>query len=442
MEPGMLSLLGLLGALALLIVLAMRGVNLFVATPLCAAVVTVSSGLPFLPDADAGISNDFVTTYMAGFSGFIASWFFMFLFGSLFGKLMEDCGAAESVARWVIARLGVHRAALAVVFACVVLTYGGVSLFVVAFSVYPTALSLFRAANLPRRFIPAALGFGSITITMTAAGSPEIQNWIPIKYLHTSPWAGWQASLLAALVMAALGHWWLSRMIRRAQERGEVFEARENDPVQERQDLPSPLLSLIPLGVVLALSFLLHERWHTAALIVALLCGCLATAAIGWRRLREPAKALADGSTGALIAIGNTAAVVGFGAVAKTAPAFASTVDWITHLPGGGVVNAAIAVSLIAAMTGSASGGQAIALPIIAPLFLGQGVSADQMHRSVALASGALDAMPHNGYIVTTIRAICGETHKAAYWPMAAMTVVVPTVGLVVCLVSFLLGLD
>ena len=196
--------------------------------------------------------------------------------------------------------------------------------------------------------------------------------------------------------------------------------------------------------MVLALSFLLHERLHTAALIVALFAGCVATALVGWRQLRAPGKALAEGSTGALVAIGNTAAVVGFGAVAKSAPAFALTVDWITHLPGGGIVNAAIAVSLIAAMTGSASGGQAIALPILAPLYLlGQGVDAAQLHRSVALASGALDAMPHNGcYIVTTIRAICGETHKAAYWPMAAMTMAVPTLGLVICLVLFSLGSD
>jgi len=437
----MLSLIGLLVGLALLIVLAMRGVNLFIATPLCAAVVALSSGLPLVPLSDATPATDLVSLYMQGFSGFIASWFFMFLFGSLFGKLMEDCGAAESVARWVIARIGAQHAALAIVVACVLLTYGGVSLFVVAFSVYPTALSLFRAADLPRRFIPAALGFGSITITMTAAGSPEIQNWIPIKYLHTSPWAGWQASLVAALAMALLGQWWLNRMIAAAKARGEHFETRQGDPAEERDGLPSPALSLIPLMVVLTLSFMLHERLHTAALIVALFAGCLVTAALGWRQLRAPGKALAEGSTGALVAIGNTAAVVGFGAVAKAAPAFGATVDWITHLPGGGIVNAAIAVSLIAAMTGSASGGQAIALPILAPLYLGQGVDPSQLHRSVALASGALDAMPHNGYIVTTIRAICGETHAAAYWPMAAMTVAVPTLGLVVCLACFALGL-
>jgi H+/gluconate symporter-like permease len=437
----MLSFIGLAGGLALLIALAMRGVNLFIATPLCAALVALTSGLPLLPVGDATGTGDLVGTYMTGFSGFIASWFFMFLLGSIFGKLMEDTGAAESVARWVIDRIGVRHAALAVVLACVVLTYGGVSLFVVAFSVYPTALSLFRAADLPRRFIPAALGFGSITITMTAAGSPEIQNWIPIKFLKTSPWAAWEASLVAAIVMAVLGHWWLNRMLARAKARGERFEPRDDDPQISRTELPSPLLSLVPLALVLALSFALHEMLHTGALIVALFAGCVATAAVGWRHLNMPGKALADGSTGALVAIGNTAAVVGFGAVAKAAPAFAETVTWITHLPGGGIVNAAIAVSLIAAMTGSASGGQAIALPILAPLYLGQGVNADQLHRSVALASGALDAMPHNGYIVTTIRAICGETHKAAYWPMAAMTMVVPTLGLVVCLVCFALGL-
>ncbi|MEO8460252.1 MAG: Na+/H+ antiporter NhaC family protein, partial [Dokdonella sp.] len=303
-----------------------------------------------------------------------------------------------------------------------------------------TALSLFRAADLPRRFIPAALGFGSISITMTAAGSPEIQNWIPIKFLGTSPWAAWQASLVAAIVMAFLGQLWLNWMLKRAKARGEHFDERPGDPTATRASLPSPLLSLVPLVAVLALSFALHEKLHTAALIVALFAGAVMAALVGWRHLQQPGHALAEGSSSALIAIGNTAAVVGFGAVAKAAPGFDLAVNWITHLPGHGIVNASIAVCLIAAMTGSASGGQAIALPILAPLYLPQGVNPDQLHRAVALSSGALDAMPHNGYIVTTIRAICGETHKAAYFPMAAMTMVVPTIGLIVCLAMFALG--
>ncbi|WP_222708328.1 GntP family permease [Alkalisalibacterium limincola] len=185
----MLSLIGLIGALVLLIVLTIRGMNLFIATPLCALIVALTSGLPLLPPLAAEGQGDLVSAYMSGFTSFVAAWFFMFLLGSIFGKLMEDTGAADSVARWVISHIGPKRAALAVVLACAILTYGGVSLFVVAFSVYPTALALFRVADLPRRFIPATLAFGSVTFTMTSAGSPEIQNWIPIQYLGTSPWA-------------------------------------------------------------------------------------------------------------------------------------------------------------------------------------------------------------------------------------------------------------
>ena len=159
------------------------------------------------------------------------------------------------------------------------------------------------------------------------------------------------------------------------------------------------------------------------------------------RTLREPGKALADGSTGALIAVGNTAAVVGFGAVAAALPAFREIVQWVITMPGDPIFAAAIAVSVICGMTGSASGGQVIALPIIAPVFMAQGVNAEQLHRIVALSSGALDLFPHNGYVVTTIRAICGDTHKRAYWPMAMVGGVVPLIGLVLCLILFKLGI-
>jgi H+/gluconate symporter-like permease len=434
-------MIGLIGALALLVVLTMRGMNLFIATPLCALLVALSSGLALAPQSAAEGAPNLITAYMGGFTGFIANWFFMFLLGSIFGKLMEDSGAADSVSRWVTARLGMKRAALAVVAACAILTYGGVSLFVVAFSVYPMALALFREADLPRRFIPAALAFGSVTFTMTSAGSPEIQNWIPIQYLGTTPYAAWEASVIVAIAMAMFGYWWLKRMLTQAKARGERFEARPDDPVSTRTDLPHPALSTIPLAVVLAVSFIWHDELQTTALILALLAGSATVWLTNLRFLRQPGKALADASSGALIAIGNTAAVVGFGAVAKLAPAFAVATEVVTHLPGSPLISAAVAVSLIAAMTGSASGGQAIALPILAPHFLAQGVNPEQLHRVVAISSGVLDSLPHNGYVVTTIRAICGETHQAAYGPVAALTVAVPLLGLVLCIALFAVGL-
>ena len=436
-----LSMIGLIGGLALLIVLTIRGMNLFVATPLCALVVALTSGLPLLPQLAPEGGGDLVSGYMAGFTSFIAAWFFMFLLGAVFGKLMEETGAAASLSHWITGRLGMQRAALAIVAACAVLTYGGVSLFVVAFSVYPMALALFREADLPRRFIPATMAFGSVTFTMTSAGSPEIQNWIPIPYLGTTHLAAWEASLVVAAFMACFGYWWLRRMLRRATARGERFEAREGDPTHFDGDLPDPGLSLLPLVVVLGVSFWFHDTLKTSALILALLGGCIATAALGARHWARLGGALAEGSTGALVAIGNTAAVVGFGAVAKLSPAFGAAVDAITHLPGGGLVSAAVAVSVIAALTGSASGGQVIALPLLAPHYLAQGVNPEQLHRVVAISSGVLDSLPHNGYIVTTIRAICNETHRAAYAAMGAMTVIVPLLGLALCLALFAIGL-
>ena len=428
----MLSMMGLVGGLVLLIVLTIRGMNLFIAAPLCALVVALTNGMSvFIGDIN------FVETYMGGFSGFIAAWFFMFLLGALFGKFMEDSGAADSVSRWIIQRIGYKQAVLAVVLACAILTYGGVSVFVVAFSVYPMAVSLFKDANLPRRFIPAAMAFGSVTFTMTSAGSPEIQNWIPIKYLGTSPFAAWEASLVVAIFMAVLGYWWLAKMIRKAIANGEEFEARITDPEIRERDYPHPLTGIIPLLVVLCISFFLHEALAQLALIVALGGGVLTLLIINRAHFHNLQAAINTGTTGALVAIGNTAAVVGFGAIAKNTEAFQQTVTLMTQIPGNELIGAAIAISVIAGLTGSASGGQAIALPLLAPHYLDQGVQPEQLHRIVSISSGALDSLPHNGYVVTTIRAICHETHKAAYGAVAALTVVVPVIGLALAIGLF-----
>ncbi|WP_086931034.1 GntP family permease [Agarilytica rhodophyticola] len=433
----MVSMIGLVLALILLMVFTIRGMNLLISAPLCAIVVALTGRIKIIPTDNDSMS--FVTVYMDGFAGFLSSWFFMFLLGSLFGKFMEESGAADRIAASTVAALGMRNAVAAIVIACAVLTYGGVSLFVVAFSVYPMALSLFKQANLPRRFIPAVMAFGSVTFTMTSAGSPEIQNWIPIKYLGTSPYAGWEVSIVVALFMIFLGYWWLNKMIRKALLNGEVFSQREGDPQAKTSDLPAFTLSVIPIVAVLLVTFVFHKTYAQYALILALSVGCLCAWGLVHRTFLGLDKIVSQGTLGALLAIANTAAVVGFGTVAKASPAFPVVVDAITGLPGNGLLGAAIAVTTIAAMTGSASGGQSIALPVLAPHYIDLGVDSEALHRVVAISSGALDTLPHNGYVVTTIRAICGETHQAAYFPMAALTVVVPLLGTLLALILFTL---
>ncbi|MEP3227069.1 MAG: GntP family permease [Parasphingorhabdus sp.] len=450
----MISAIGLISGLALLIYMTVKGVNILIAGPIAAALVAATSGLAWLPPLAAEGAPDFATAYMDGFVSFFKSWFFMFLLGAIFGEIMGASGAAASVAHWVIDKIGIKHAVLAVVAACAILTYGGVSVFIVSFSVYSLAVHLFREANLPRRFIPAALAFGSVTFTMTTAGSPEIQNLIPMDFLGTNAYAGWEVSLVVALFMAISGQFWLNHMVKRAVARGETFIGRESDDNNtDYGNLPAPLLCLLPLVAVLGIFLIFQypqdmgplsailpqnslDKW---ALVAALGSGAVVALAVGYRKLTAMPEAFSRGATSAVVAITNTCAVVGFGAVAKLSPAFQEALIMVQNIPGSPLIGAAIAVTVIAGLTGSASGGQTIALPLIAPHYLDVGAQPDELHRVVAISSGALDSLPHNGYVVTTIRAVCGETHKDAYGAVGALTVIIPVIGTIMAVMLFTL---
>jgi H+/gluconate symporter-like permease len=454
-------LLVLFGGLALLMILVVRGKSIFVVAPLCALLVTVLSG----EDPVARMTGP----YMEGFSQYVKQFYLLFALGAVFGKLMDRSGAASSVATLVAHRFGAHRACLAVVLASAVLTYGGVSLFVVGFSVYPLAVQLFRAANLPRQFIPAAIAFGSITFTMTSAGSPEVQNLIPMKYLIdkttgeclTDARAGWQVSLIVAALMFGLGQWYLDRAIRQATKLGGHFEPRESDRVSEAHSKGNVgfLMATCPLLATLLSLNLLPWICHRAAESVsvesfprlhavlekfpedgtlAIFLGVVVAVILLHHRIDNLWGCFGEGFLNGLLAVGSTSAVVGFGYAVRDLRAFHLVEDWVTHLPGDPLISAALAVAIIAAIAGSASGGQAIALPIIKPIYLDEmGVSPRALHRIVAISSGTLDSLPANGYLVMLIREICGETHARAYYPIFITTVLIPAGGTVVAIALF-----
>ncbi len=462
------SLAVLFGGLTLLMLLVIRGRSIFVVAPLCAALTVMFSGA----DPVAAMTGP----YMSGFGEYVRNFYLVFALGAAFGRIFEDTGAARVVAQQVGKWLGASHAALAVVLACAVLTYGGVSLFVVGFSVYPLAVELFRAGNLPRRFIPAAIAFGSITFTMTSAGSPEIQNLIPIKYLVdsqssaplTDARAGWPVSLIVAALMFLAGQIYLNWSIRRETTRGLGWEDRAQDTSRrepmEASRQPSLWAALLPLVVtLLALNALPFAAHQTARLLEpvserpaivrsahAVLAGVpedptlsiflgVVTALIALRgHLVTRWTCLGDGFINGLLAIGSTASVVGFGAAVKGLPGFQLVVQYVTSLPGDPLIGAALAVAVISGIAGSASGGQGIALPIIKPSFVDElGVAPRALHRVVAIASGSLDSLPANGYLVMLIRNICGETHGRAYGPIFVLTVLLPTIGAVVAILLF-----
>jgi len=427
----MLGILGVLGGLALLIYLALRGGNILIVSLLCAAVVALGNGL-HLSDALMG-------TYMQGLGSFLQQFFLLFLFGALFGRIMADSGAASSVAGMLSRKLGAQRALLIVIVATAALSYGGVNVFIVVFTVYPLGLGLIRDANLPKRLFAGALALGSGTFTMTALpGTPAIQNMIPAAALGTSATAAPVIGCVAAVVMFALGYWHLTHQAAKARANGEGFVPGAADvvgsPGSEEAGGPHWALSLLPLlvvvGVVIGTRNLQPPlAWVTAALAL----GCLAALVLFYRRLKTLGGTLGQGASNSTLPVLNTSSVIGFGAVVASVPAFQSFADFLAGLHWSPLVSAAVAVNIMAGLMGSASGGLRIFMQSMGPGYVAAGANPELLHRISAIASGGLDSLPHSGAVITVL-AVMGLTHREAYKDIFVVTVLVPLAALTVAL--------
>ncbi len=401
--PGWLDLIILIFGLGLLVYTAMKGWGVIVMAPVCAVIIAFLSRMNVLPA--------YLDTFMTGAVGYIKNYFPMFLGGAVLGRIMQDSGAAEAIARWIIRKLGPKWAMMAVVVACAVLTYGGVSLFVVVFTMFPLGMALFKEANIPKHLLAGAIALGSFSFTMAAfPGSPQIQNIIPTKYFGTDAMAAPITGIIAGLVMWAIGQWYLEKKVRQFKKEGRGFVPGPNDFIPpEGADLPNALLSIVPLIVTILVLNVLKQD-----VTFALACGIVLGLIFFWKRLLAKAKTIEQGATEATIAMFNTASVVGFGSVVSAAPGFKVLADLVLSIPGSPLISLAVAANILAGVSGSASGGLTIALNALAKNYLALGVNPQLAHRISTIACGALDTLPHNGAIITLFKVV-GTNHKEAY---------------------------
>lgn len=452
----MTSIAGIVIALVLLMALAWRGVSVLLLAPLMALLAVL-----FSPDTP--LLASYTQVFMKALGGFVVAFFPLFLLGAVFGKLMEDSGAARVIAHGIVRGLGGSRAVLAIVLACAVLTYGGVSLFVVAFAVYPIAVALFRQADLPKRLIPGTIALGAFTFTMTALpGTPAIQNAIPMPYFGTTPFAAPGLGLIGGAVMLVLGVLWLTRRAASARSRGEGYGDSEDEGTPAAPTVFSGALfarAIAPVVLVIALNYLLATWWLPAldtrylaqavygttnidavrgiwAVIVALAAATVLLVLLQRRELSGLAKTLDQGASSSVLPLLNTASQVGFGAVIASLAGFALLRDAVLAIaPDNPLVSMSIAVNILAGITGSASGGMSIALQTLGDTWLAMGqaagISPELLHRVTAIATGGLDALPHNGAVITLL-SICGLTHRQSYLDILVVAVVFPLVALAV----------
>ena len=433
-----MSLFGIIFGLALLIFLAFKGQSILWVAPVCAAVVALFG---MFEDPSINILTMYTENYMVGMSGFVKSLLPAFMLGAIFGKLMEITGAAKSVGVMLTKLIGAKQAILAVVIACGALTYGGISLFVVVFAIYPLAVALYREADIPNKLIPGAISLGAFTFTMTAIpGTPQIQNIIPTQYYGTTAMAAPLMGIVAALVMFIGGIIWMKMREKSEKAKGLHFVEPSNIEKYDESNLPNPIVSLIPL-----ISVPVTMNALKVPLVGALLIAVVLTMILNFKNYAVFTKCINDGANGGLMSIGNTAAAVGFGSVVKAVPGFATLTGILLGIPGNPLISEAVAVSCLAGATGSASGGMGIALEALGPKYMelaanDPSLTPEALHRVASVASGGLDTLPHNGAVLTLL-SVCGLTHKDSYLDICMNCCIIPTIAVIVCIIMAVIGI-
>jgi H+/gluconate symporter-like permease len=462
-----MNFLIVLGALVFLMFVAYRGYSVILFAPIAAlgAVLLTDPGL---------VAPMFSSVFMEKMVGFVKNYFPVFMLGAVFGKVIELSGFAKSIVAAVIGLLGRERAVLSIVLVCAILTYGGVSLFVVVFAVYPFAAEMFRQSGIPKRLIPCTIALGAFTFTMDALpGTPQIQNIIPTTFFKTTAWAAPWLGLIGTAVILVCGLAYIQSRLSAARAKGEGYgtELLNEPEPYEAEQLPNPWIALSPLVVVGVANFVLTQlvpRYYGAvhqftpsgqakpivtqvssvaaiwAVEGALLLGILLVFVFAWRPVLAR---FADGSkaavAGALLASLNTASEYGFGGVIALLPGFVLVADALKAIPNP-LVNAAVSVTVLAGITGSASGGMSIALAAMADNFIAAANEAhiplEVLHRVAAMASGGMDTLPHNGAVITLL-AVTGLTHKQSYKDVFAITLIKTFTVFVVIAVYYLTGI-
>jgi len=457
-----MELVSILISLGLLMFLAYRGMSVLILAPVMALLAVLLSG------NFADLLPIYTQVFMKAMGGYLIQYFPLFLLGSIFGKLMESSGYALAIANGITEKLGSSRGLLAVVLACAILTYGGVSLFVVAFMMFPIGKSLFERAQISINLLPGAIALGAFTFTMTALpGTPSVQNSIPSPFFGTDSFAAPGLGLIASCMMLGLGILWLNRQRRllsmtdASPQDQQLFNANlaSQATTPSKPTLPFRV-AVFPI-VLMGFTNLMMAKWWLLewqpdflktnafgmtslssvtgiwAIVIALSVGIIylyAMQVIQTRQFAKANEAVNQGSVGSMLPILNTASEVGYGSVIASLTGFLIIREFVLSIaPGNPLISEAVAVNVLAGITGSASGGMSIALQTLGADYLAKavalGISPELLHRIAVMASGCMDTLPHNGAVITLL-GICNLTHRAAYRYIAMVTIVFPLITL------------
>lgn len=443
MSPEILSVIGILLALACLIFFALKGISIYILAPLSAIIVILFS--------QQNVLDSMSNVYMPGFVSFFQSYFLLFALSSIFAKLLSDAGVAKAIAVYV-ANL-VRRAApkwqklyavLATALITAVLTLGGVNLYCCVFVIAAISRDLFKEFDIPwHMYMCSCLGSGSFTMTMFP-GTPSMQNLIPIDYLGTTATAAPVLGLIGTaicIVLSVIYIQWQLGIIERKKE-GFLPTGAEI----EREDLGSIAvenkISLVRCLIPSVVLLVALNAFNVPAVAAMALADVVALV-VFWKDLRlnkvNIFTSMTDGFKSAIMVVANICVLVGFGSVVSASDGFNVIMGALDYIPGPPIVQLVVAINIAAGVAGSASAGLTIGLDLFAQRFLDMGISPAVLHRMAVISSGGLDNLPHSSGVATAL-GVAHLSYKDAYKHGFALNCVVPLIVVTILAVLVTLG--
>lgn len=424
-----MDILLLVVALALMTVLAIRGVPIFYCAVIASLFVLITAGM--------NVVTGMTDTYVTAFANYVKSNFFIFVLGAIFGKIVEVSGAAHAIADFVVGKFGDQFIVPAIIVAGGIMSYGGISVFVCMFTLYPLMFALFEKANISRTLAPGLYFAGAGSFSGWMPGAPSIQLLLPVQAFGTTTFAAALPGFIVGVIQIAMELAFCMWFVRYTQKKGLGWEGLGGASVaavDTNRPRPSFILSLLPMLVLIAALGFLHMP---AA--VGLFVGIVAALILYFKYL--PWKNgiwghLQTGFMSGCSALMFTCAVVGFGGVVQATPAFQNLIQVVTNMNGNPLLMAVLATAVLAGACGSGSGGEGLALPIIKQYFVPMGVNTEALTRAVSLSALTLDSLPQNG-LVNSALSVANCNHRQSYFLVFITTVLIPLIALALLLILF-----
>lgn len=418
-----LGFIGIILGIITIIWLSIKEVHITIAAPIAALVVILFNGMQIAPSM-IGMAPEVKSSFMIALGTYVMKYFIIFMLGSILAKFMEDSGATTAIADYILKKFGSdnpYRVMVAIFIISAILTYGGITLFVVMFAIIPLAYTLFKKLNIAWNLIAVPLWMGIASFTMTILpGTPAIQNVIPIEYLGTSLVAAAIPSFIGAIGTIAFSLWYMKHLLNKSLKAGETFASYPIDVkiVEKEGETPNVAASIAPLATLIVIailgSYLGNKFWKEDIIYVALVVGILLAAVLYRKYLSNITRTLSIGASGAMAPIFATSSAVAFGAVVLLAPGFSLISKAILGIPGSPLISLTLLTSAMSAITGSSSGALGIVMPGFAHHYLATGLNPQMIHRVAAIASNITTIVPQSGVWLTFL-ALTGLKTKNSF---------------------------